>query len=246
LAVRPAGRDGLPVLGPVPSAATERDALAMEREFRRRVEAGITGRILVRDLVEEWWASGPRLAPTTAANYKLNLGNHILPVLGDKRADEIRPRLVGQFLRRLVADGMHPATVRKVRSILSAVTSYAVAMDVDVGGKPVVGVGHAPQLHRRAALGMRHRARVIGGDGRGPAELRELGGDGDFAGSSGRRVALGDEVELVPVDGERQRGRRPGHGVRHGEAGAECRRGSDVAFLIERRVRRATVLPEST
>jgi hypothetical protein len=82
------------------SAATEREALAMEREFRRRVEAGISGRILVRDLVEEWWASGPRLAPTTAANYKLNLDNHILPVLGDKRADEIRPRLVCQFLRR--------------------------------------------------------------------------------------------------------------------------------------------------
>jgi integrase len=111
------------------SAATEREALAMEREFRRRVEAGITGRILVRDLVEEWWASGPRLAPTTAANYKLNLDNHILPVLGDKRADEIRPRLVGQFLRRLVADGMHPATVRKVRGVLSAVMSYAVAME---------------------------------------------------------------------------------------------------------------------
>jgi hypothetical protein len=111
------------------SAATERDALAMEREFRRRVGAGITGRILVRGLVEEWWASGPRLAPTTAANYRLNLDNHILPVLGDKRADEIRPRLVGQFLRRLQADGMHPATVRKVRSVLSAVMSYAVAME---------------------------------------------------------------------------------------------------------------------
>ncbi|HEY8523814.1 MAG TPA: tyrosine-type recombinase/integrase [Acidimicrobiales bacterium] len=111
------------------SAATEREALAMEREFRRRVEAGITGRILVRDLVEEWWASGPRLAPTTAANYKLNLDNHILPVLGGKRAEEIRPRLVGQFLRRLQSDGMHPATVRKVRSVLSAVMSYAVAME---------------------------------------------------------------------------------------------------------------------
>jgi hypothetical protein len=41
------------------SAATEREALAMEREFRRRVEAGITGRILApgcpcnREVAEE-------------------------------------------------------------------------------------------------------------------------------------------------------------------------------------------------
>jgi hypothetical protein len=61
----------------------------MEREFRCRVEAGITRRILVRDLVEEWWGGGTRLAPTTAANYKSNLDNHIVPLLGDRRADEM-------------------------------------------------------------------------------------------------------------------------------------------------------------
>lgn len=111
------------------SAATEREAQALERKLRLQAEAGVDGRILLRDLVAEWWASGPRLAPTTEVNYRGNLDKHILPVLGDKRADEIRPRLVAQFLRHVQAEGLSAATARKVRTVLSAVMSYAVAME---------------------------------------------------------------------------------------------------------------------
>jgi hypothetical protein len=47
------------------SAKIEREAVAFERTLRLQAEAGANGRILLRDLVAEWWASGPRLSPTT-------------------------------------------------------------------------------------------------------------------------------------------------------------------------------------
>jgi integrase len=112
------------------SADTERDAIRLERQLRLQAEEGIVGNIKLSDLVAEWWASKPRLAPTTRANYRGNLDKHILPLLGDKPVREIRPRLVAAFLRRLQEEtGMRAATARKVRSVLSAVLSYGVAME---------------------------------------------------------------------------------------------------------------------
>jgi hypothetical protein len=57
----------------------------------------VVGGITLSRLVEEWWASRPRLAPTTRANYRDHLDNHILPVLGEKRVEEIRPRRSERF-----------------------------------------------------------------------------------------------------------------------------------------------------
>lgn len=121
------------------TAATEREAVALERKLRLQAEAGVNGRILLRDLVAEWWESGPRLSPTTEVNYRGNLDKHILPVLGAKRADEIRPRLVAQFVRHVQGEGLSAATARKVRTVLSAVMSYAVAMEY-VESNPVMKV----------------------------------------------------------------------------------------------------------
>ena len=111
------------------SAATERQAVALERDLRLRVERGASGRLTLRQLVDEWWAAGPRLAATTAANYQSNLTRHILPLLGDRNIEELRPRLVAGFLRQLEGTGLGAATVRKVRTVLSAVMSFAVAME---------------------------------------------------------------------------------------------------------------------
>jgi integrase len=108
---------------------SEAEARALEHRLQLRAEADPNGRMPLWVLVEEWWDSGPRLAATTVMNYRSNLAKHILPVLGDRRIEELRPRLVSQFLRRLQDEGMHPATARKIRTILSAVMSYAVAME---------------------------------------------------------------------------------------------------------------------
>ncbi|MGH2696317.1 MAG: tyrosine-type recombinase/integrase [Actinomycetota bacterium] len=112
------------------SAASRREAVALERQLGLRAEAGIVGPLTLARLVEEWWESGPRLAPTTQANYRDNLDNHILPVLGPRKIEDIRPRLVAGFLDHLGGEkGLAPATVRNVRTVLSHVMSYAVAME---------------------------------------------------------------------------------------------------------------------
>jgi integrase len=80
--------------------------------------------------VAEWWAAEPRLAPTTTLNYRGVLNNHILPALGDRKVADLRPRLIGGFVRSLgETNGLDPATLRKVRTVLSAVMSFAAAME---------------------------------------------------------------------------------------------------------------------
>ena len=51
-------------------------------------------------------------------------------MLGRKRVEDIRPRVVGSFLEHLQREkGLSAATARKARTVLSAVLSYAVAME---------------------------------------------------------------------------------------------------------------------
>ena len=111
------------------SAATEREAVAVERTLRLQAERGLPSRMTISALVSEWWASSPRLAATTLANYRSNLDVHVLPILGERLIEEVRPRLVASFMRHLASGGLAPGTVRKVRTVLSTVMSYAVMME---------------------------------------------------------------------------------------------------------------------
>lgn len=122
------------------STATEREAVRLERTFRLQAQDGVTGDITLARLVEEWWASQPRLAATTRVNYRDNLDNHILPALGGRKVRELRPRLIAAFLRDLSERrGLKPGTVRKTRTVLSAVMSYAAAMEY-IEANPVMRV----------------------------------------------------------------------------------------------------------
>lgn len=122
------------------SAATEREAVRLERQLRLQAEGHAVGAVTLAELVDEWWASKPRLAATTVLNYRDNLGKHILPTLGRRKLIELRPRLIGAFLRHLTDEkGLAPATVRKIRTVLSAVMSYAAAMEY-VESNPVMKV----------------------------------------------------------------------------------------------------------
>jgi hypothetical protein len=83
------------------SAPSEREAVKLDRELRLQAEGSVSANVRLSDVVEEWWSSGPRLAATTLANYRDNLDNHILPLLGGKKVGEIRPRLVAAYLAHL-------------------------------------------------------------------------------------------------------------------------------------------------
>ncbi len=122
------------------SARTEREAVRLERELRLQAEGQATGAITLSELVNRWWADGPDLAATTVVNYRGNLNNHILPLLGNRKVGDLRPRLIGAFLRTLgETKGLDVATLRKIRTVLSAVMAYAAAMEY-VESNPVIKV----------------------------------------------------------------------------------------------------------
>ena len=122
------------------SASSLTEARALERRLLADSVASAPSAATVAMLVDEWWASRPRLAATTRSNYRGNLDKHILPVLGDRKVSEVRPRLIASYLRFLEEEHrLAPATVRKVRTVLSAVMSYAVAMEY-VDSNPVMKV----------------------------------------------------------------------------------------------------------
>ena len=127
------------------SASTEREAVRLERQLRLQADGHAVGAVTLAELVDEWWASRPRLAATSLVNYRENLQNHILPLLGRRKLLELRPRMIAAFLRHLTEEkSLSPATVRKVRTVLSAVMSYAAAMEY-VESNPVMKVP-PPQL----------------------------------------------------------------------------------------------------
>jgi integrase len=112
------------------SAMSEREAVAVERQLRLQVAKGFHDQVTLATVVGEWWASGPRLAATTRMNYRQTLDRQIIPILGAKKVADIRPRLVAAFMAHLRTEmGLKPGTIRKVRTVLSAVMSYAVAME---------------------------------------------------------------------------------------------------------------------
>jgi integrase len=122
------------------SAATRAEALEVERRLLRQAADSINTNLTVEQLVREWWASGPRLAATTKSNYRSNLERHVLPILGQRKVKEMRPRLVAAYLRHLQDEvGLGSGTVRKVRTVLSSVMSYGVAMEY-LDSNPVMKV----------------------------------------------------------------------------------------------------------
>lgn len=96
------------------SATSAREAVKVERTLRLRAQAGVTGDPTFAEVVQHWRASHPRLAPTTAVNYRSNLNLHVLPVLGAKRISELRPHLLAAFFVALREKGLSAGTVRKV------------------------------------------------------------------------------------------------------------------------------------
>ena len=65
----------------------------------------------------------PRRSPTTGRTSTSTSSRAWTP--GSSRT--IRPRLVASFLRHLADKGLSPGTIRKIRTVLSSVMSYAVA-----------------------------------------------------------------------------------------------------------------------
>jgi integrase len=83
------------------------------------------GRQTFRRYVTEEWLPHHVIEASTREAYTYQLGKHILPWFGPMRMNEIMPSHVREWVTDLQADGVTPATIQKVRFILSAVFTAA-------------------------------------------------------------------------------------------------------------------------
>ena len=83
------------------------------------------GRQTFRRYVTDEWLPHHVIEASTREAYTYQLGKHILPWFGAMRMNEIMPSHVREWVTGLQADGVTPATVQKVRFILSAIFTTA-------------------------------------------------------------------------------------------------------------------------
>ena len=83
------------------------------------------GRQTFRRYVTEEWLPHHVIEASTRDAYTYQLGKHILPWFGPMRMNEIMPSHVREWVTGLLAKGVTPATIQKVRFILSAIFTTA-------------------------------------------------------------------------------------------------------------------------
>ena len=83
------------------------------------------GRQTFRRYVTEEWLPHHVMEITTREAYTYQLSKHIMPWFGPMRMNEIMPSHVREWVSDLQAKGVSPATIQKVRFILSAIFTAA-------------------------------------------------------------------------------------------------------------------------
>jgi integrase len=97
------------------------------------------GKMTFAEWVEKWQATEGRLRPSTRAQHRSILANHILPEFGRSRLLVIRQEDVAAWAAQLVATGLAPATVLKAYQVFSQLMAAAVVAG-RIPRSPCVGV----------------------------------------------------------------------------------------------------------
>src|SRR5260370_10965802 len=105
---------------------TEREAVRAWRRAETRLAEGRLGnprrgRQTFRRYVTEEWLPHHVMEATTREGYTYQLNKHIMPWFGPMRMNEIMASHVHEWVSDLQANGGSPATIQKVRFILSAI-----------------------------------------------------------------------------------------------------------------------------
>jgi hypothetical protein len=83
------------------------------------------GRQKFRRYVEEQWLPHHVMEPTTREVYTYMINKHIMPWFGSMRMVDTLPSHVREWVTHLGQQGVKPATVQKLRFILSAIFTTA-------------------------------------------------------------------------------------------------------------------------
>lgn len=128
------------------SCSSKREAEKELAKFITSIEGGCTysaKKVTLNEFSNQWLETyvKPNLAPTTHQGYEEKLNKHILPYLGNKRLDKIKPLdldnlynfLLTKPTNRKDKDGnyktLSPASVHRVHEILSSIFSNALRWD---------------------------------------------------------------------------------------------------------------------
>lgn len=108
--------------------AAERALRELCAEVESRRTAGTTATF--GWVIDQWLAQiEPTRSPTTMLAYRANAKNHVLPALGSTPVRDITAHELDQMYRRLGAQGLSPASVRRVHALISAALHQAEKWD---------------------------------------------------------------------------------------------------------------------
>lgn len=86
-----------------------------------------SSRLTVEAYLHKWMdAAGPALAVTTALHYRQRMNTYLIPLVGGKRLDQLRPLDVQTMIASLQKKGLAPLTIRNILTILSTALEQAV------------------------------------------------------------------------------------------------------------------------
>jgi integrase len=141
---------------------TRREAEATRAHLVTEVNKGsyvIPGRITLVEWIRDGWLpmTEPRVKPTTFHSYRQNLELHVIPVLGQKRLQQLTPPMLTGLYGRLAQDGeerkgLSAKTISYIHSTLHQVLSDAV--DAGLLVKNVAAAAKPPRPNRRATGGI--------------------------------------------------------------------------------------------
>lgn len=84
-----------------------------------------------KEIVAVWKETcWPGLAPNTTSRYGQVVRTHLEPEFGTTPITEVTRERIGRFIARLTREGKAPGTVRKIHTVLSAIMSEAVELDL--------------------------------------------------------------------------------------------------------------------
>jgi len=117
------------------SARTQREAREALRDLHAEARAGVAGAKgqTVATFLDDWLANvlpARGVSAATIANYSTVVRVHIMPAIGTRRLDQLRPEHVEALLRDMADQGKARNTIMRARSILVMALSHAERRDL--------------------------------------------------------------------------------------------------------------------
>lgn len=102
----------------------------------------ISGRVKIKDFLTAWLknVAKPNVKKSTYRSYLNRVTKRIIPYLGEKILQELRPRDVDAWLKQLAKNGMARTSLEDSKMVLSTALKYAIYPSELIRTNPVTGV----------------------------------------------------------------------------------------------------------